>query len=160
MRYLYSNYTFSDPTVSDLVSMGRHADREEWSAVRSNIFEEANYIKFTSPTAEGQRICALLLGTGDARLVGAEGDTEWGIRFYAADAVGVEDFWGSNFAGEALERVRERIRTERASVAVPKQNDSSEQDRGDKQPDNDLLLSSSDGQYDTTDDTSVSSWSP
>lgn len=115
---LHGGLLFSNPTDEDLAILSSGADQQQWKLARNAIFEHANYIKFTSLTPFGQYIRDILLHTGEARLVSAEGDPEWGILYTALAAVGREHSWGSNFAGEALERVRDRILAEQGSLTL------------------------------------------
>ncbi|PPJ50641.1 hypothetical protein CBER1_05248 [Cercospora berteroae] len=79
-----------------------------WNKEKSNIVENGNWLKFT----QNEELKTWLLSTGESELVEASPyDRIWGIGFTAGDAVKVErSLWGENLLGEALMRVRDRLR--------------------------------------------------
>jgi len=91
---------------------------------KSEVVEQGNYLKFTQATdaaavskdnsREPTPLKQLLLATSERALVEASPfDRIWGIGFTAADAVRtLRKEWGQNLLGEALMKVRARIRTE------------------------------------------------
>lgn len=87
-------------------------DREIWDRYKEQIVEEGNWWKFTNGLgAEGTRVRELLLSTGDRDIIEASPyDRIWGIGFAAADAEENRSNWGQNLLGQALIRVRRRIR--------------------------------------------------
>ncbi|MCJ1394021.1 hypothetical protein MMC18_006899 [Xylographa bjoerkii] len=92
--------------------LGRKAkgfNRALWDQHKDKIVEEGNWYKFTETKTEnlGQR----LLETGDRELVEASpSDRIWGVGFKAHDAEANRDKWGQNLLGEAITRVRTRMR--------------------------------------------------
>ncbi len=88
------------------------------------VVEQGNYLKFTQAnnaaalSKDNSRkptpLKHLLLETAERALVEASPfDRIWGIGFTAADAVRTpKKEWGQNLLGEALMRVRARIRAE------------------------------------------------
>ena len=98
---------------------------------KSRIVEEGNYHKFTK-CQDSQHFSKMLLDTGDRELVevsivllitrgrvpanlrmqASPTDRIWGIGFGAADALENRSNWGENRLGEAISRVRDRLREE------------------------------------------------
>lgn len=96
---------------------------------KSRIVEEGNYHKFTKGK-ESSWMAKNLLETGDRELVevsiplheyrhrsradcnaqASPTDRIWGVGFGAADAEENRSDWGENRLGEAIMRVRERLR--------------------------------------------------
>lgn len=89
---------------------------EVWDANRDQIVYKGNLLKFTKPVEGGTDLLVKLLDTGDRELVEASPeDRIWGVGFAAADADANRDSWGLNLLGEALTRVREELKRDRAS---------------------------------------------
>ncbi|MCJ1438452.1 hypothetical protein MMC27_007842 [Xylographa pallens] len=97
--------------------LGRKAkgfNRALWDQHKAKIVEEGNWYKFTETKTEnlGQK----LLETGDRELVEASpSDRIWGVGFKAHDAEANRDKWGQNLLGEAIARVRARMRSQAQS---------------------------------------------
>jgi len=100
---------------SEHQALGRKAkgfNRPKWDEHKSRIVEEGNYHKFTKGK-ESSWMAKKLLETGDRELVEASPtDRIWGVGFGAADAEENRSKWGENRLGEAITRVRERLRRE------------------------------------------------
>lgn len=80
-----------------------------WREVVDDVAEEGNWLKFS----QIEECKAVLLETGDKILVEASPvDRNWGIGFGGYEAEGRESEWGRNILGNALMRVRERLRSE------------------------------------------------
>lgn len=116
---LTSRLSVSSLPAAEVAAMSRNINQQAWEHARSYAFTRANYFKFTSSLPDGQYILVLLLGTGNARLVATEGDMEGGLPYRVCDPTGQETTWPGNLAGEALERVRARIRAELTGNAQP-----------------------------------------
>lgn len=98
-----------------------------WDAGCDAVVERGNWLKF----GQNERLTRILLATGDKQLVEAspndrivciddlaefrplliEAYLQWGVGFDANNAEGHESEWGQNKLGEALMRVRQRIRS-------------------------------------------------
>merc|ERR1712013_297819 len=85
-------------------------DDEVWQANARRIVEDGLYLKFT----QNPKLKRELLSTGDLEMVEAAGnDRRWGIGFNEKKAMQVpREKWGSNWLGQVLTIVRERIRRE------------------------------------------------
>ncbi|KAF2724549.1 DUF1768-domain-containing protein [Polychaeton citri CBS 116435] len=96
-------------------ALGRKAkgfDRKKWDENKSRIVEEGNYHKFTATKGKPDML-KWLLATGDRELVEASPtDRIWGVGFAAATAEGNRKDWGENLLGEAIARVRDKLRKE------------------------------------------------
>ena len=85
-------------------------DKEIWDENKEKIVEEGNRNKFGHPKEEAG-MKTKLLDTGDRELVEASPyDRIWGIGFDAEKAEVHRSEWGQNLLGEALMRVRSRLR--------------------------------------------------
>ncbi|GJE95783.1 NADAR family protein [Phanerochaete sordida] len=85
----------------------RKLQRSDWFSVNISVMEEVVYLKFT----QHPRLRSLLLGTNDRELVEASPvDAFWG---YGSDRK------GRNELGNALMRIRKRLREERMTPAGP-----------------------------------------
>jgi len=85
-------------------------DKDKWEAVCREIVYDANYAKFTQNPA----MMAELLATGDREIVEASPEDKiWGIGLHENDArVHDKSQWqGTNWLGEAIMQVREKLRT-------------------------------------------------
>ena len=102
----------SAPTPAEAKTLGREVSnfsQETWDAHCDSVVEKGNYFKFS----QNQKCKDALLETGDRRIIEASpNDKVWGIGFNALEAEGRESEWWTNKLGEALERVRERLRNE------------------------------------------------
>ncbi|KAM0720806.1 hypothetical protein Q7P37_003091 [Cladosporium fusiforme] len=96
-------------------ALGRKAkgfSRVKWDEHKSRIVEEGNWHKFTKCKGESE-LAKRLLETGDRELVEASPtDRIWGVGFAAANALDNREKWGDNRLGEAIMKVRERLRQE------------------------------------------------
>ncbi|CAK3759188.1 Hypothetical predicted protein [Lecanosticta acicola] len=82
-------------------------DQAVWDRNMDQVVEEGNFWKFR----HNEKLGKVLLGTGDRKIVETSpNDRLWGIGFNTEEAEGRESEWGENKLGEALERVRERLR--------------------------------------------------
>lgn len=99
-------------TPSEANKLGREIksfDSAKWRGMVAQVAEDLGWLKF-SQVKECREV---LLGTGDRVLVEASPlDRNWGIGFAGDKAEGREEEWGKNLAGEALMRVRDRLRKE------------------------------------------------
>jgi ribA/ribD-fused uncharacterized protein len=87
----------------------RDFDSEKWRSMVDEIAEECNWLKF-SQIEEGRDA---LLATGHKTLAEASPvDRNWGIGFRGDEAEGHENEWGKTILGQALMRVRARLRHE------------------------------------------------
>jgi len=87
----------------------KNFDGEKWRSMVDRVAEECNWLKFSQ--VEECRIA--LLGTGDKTLAEASPvDRNWGIGFRGDEAEGKEQEWGRNLLGQALMRVRDRLKEE------------------------------------------------
>ena len=91
----------------------RHFNDEVWKANARRIVGEGLYLKFT----QNPRLKRELLATNDLEMVeAASNDRIWGIGYSERKALTVpRASWGSNWLGEVLMVVRERIREEERS---------------------------------------------
>ncbi|KAI9662020.1 MAG: hypothetical protein M1831_002935 [Alyxoria varia] len=99
-------------------------EEAEWDKIRSDVVERGNYLKFTqctnvaslsmNETREPSTLKVLMLATGNKELAEASRfDRVWGIGFSEDDAESQpRSKWGENLLGQALMKVRERIRLE------------------------------------------------
>ena len=88
--------------------MNRPFDQQKWDTSCDAIVEQGNYLKF----GQNPKLKAILLDTGNKIIVEASpSDRIWGIGFDAHDAEGNEPDWGTNKLGEALIRVRDRLKS-------------------------------------------------
>ncbi|KAL2065719.1 hypothetical protein VTL71DRAFT_3389 [Oculimacula yallundae] len=92
-------------------ALGRVAgpfDQQKWDSSCDAIVEQGNFLKFSQNPA----LRDILLSTGDKVIVEASpSDRIWGVGFDAEHAEGREEEWGQNKLGEALMRVRRRLRS-------------------------------------------------
>ncbi|KAJ8604284.1 hypothetical protein CTAYLR_002495 [Chrysophaeum taylorii] len=99
----------------DMKRLGRQVspwDEEKWVAARSDIVEEGNFLKFSQSSS----LLGELLATGSRALVEASPrDRIWGIGIGVKAAKAGAAWRGRNLLGEALVRVRERLRSSRRS---------------------------------------------
>jgi len=87
----------------------RNYDGELWRREREGVAEQGNWLKFS----QVEECRAALLGSGNKVIVEASPtDRIWGIGFAGDQAEGREEEWGENILGQALMRVRERLRRE------------------------------------------------
>jgi ribA/ribD-fused uncharacterized protein len=91
-----------------LIFLSSPYDKHKWESSCDAIVEQGNYLKFS----QNPQIRDILLGTGELILVEASpSDRIWGIGFDAENAEGKEEEWGKNKLGNALMKVRERLRS-------------------------------------------------
>jgi len=82
-----------------------------WEQHRDKIVEEGSYSKYMYSLHEKEDLKAMLLATGDRRLVEASPfDRIWGVGYGEREAKANQRDWGLNLLGKALMRARERIR--------------------------------------------------
>lgn len=119
-----------EPEPKKQKSLGRKVkgfDNKKWNGNREKVVEEGNWWKFTQSKEDVLR--KQLLDTGDRMLVevtnrslGPERKTDyaqaspydriWGVGYGAANAEANRAKWGENLLGQAIMRVRDRLRTE------------------------------------------------
>lgn len=94
--------------------LGRHVlgfNEEAWAVVREQVALDAVLFKFQ----RNKKLAKFLLDTGDALLVEASpSDRIWGIGFSELDAMDYRYQWGQNLLGQALMKIRQKLRAERA----------------------------------------------
>jgi ribA/ribD-fused uncharacterized protein len=104
----------------DAKALGRqvmHFDQAVWEKHAIDIVTEANHLKFT----QNPELKRILLATGSSVLVEASPtDKIWGIGLSAADARDTPpaEWPGTNWLGECLMRVRDRIQRAEGTAAV------------------------------------------
>ena len=92
-----------------LVRQVKNFDSKKWTAMVEQVAEDAMWAKFS----QVKECREALLGTGEKVLAEASPvDRIWGIGFAGDEAEGREEEWGRNVAGQALMKVRERLREE------------------------------------------------
>lgn len=90
----------------------RDFDPEVWDKEKLGIVEQGNYYKFTR-SDDAANLRRMLLATGNRELVEASPrDRIWGIGFGEENAEKNRHRWGQNLLGQALMRVRDRLRKE------------------------------------------------
>ncbi|KUJ14361.1 DUF1768-domain-containing protein [Mollisia scopiformis] len=98
-------------TPGEAKTLGREAgpfDQAKWDSCCDDIVEKGNYLKFS----QNESLKKILLNTGDKIIVEASpSDRIWGIGFDTENAEGNNKDWGQNKLGEALMRVRKRLRS-------------------------------------------------
>jgi ribA/ribD-fused uncharacterized protein len=85
-------------------------DKEKWESVCREIVYDANFAKFT----QNPKMMAELIETGDREIVEASPEDKiWGIGLHENDArVHDKSQWqGTNWLGEAIMQVREKLKT-------------------------------------------------
>jgi ribA/ribD-fused uncharacterized protein len=91
-----------------LLMLFRPFDKRNWETSCDGIVEQGNFLKFS----QNPELKNILLGTGDKILVEASPtDRIWGIGFDSENAEGNEKEWGKNKLGNALMKVRDRLRS-------------------------------------------------
>jgi ribA/ribD-fused uncharacterized protein len=109
---LKANEILKEPNPRRTKQLGREVknfNTEEWLRASFDIMVDVNYAKWTS----NKRLQNLLMSTGNKTIVEASPqDALWGIGLHwEDDAVLDERKWkGTNWLGEALMKVREKIR--------------------------------------------------
>jgi len=84
-------------------------DSKKWKAVVEEVAETGTWLKY-SQVAECREA---LLNTGEKVLAESNpADRVWAIGFAGKEGEGKEEEWGTNLAGKALMRVRDRLRQE------------------------------------------------
>jgi ribA/ribD-fused uncharacterized protein len=82
---------------------------------KSRIVEEGSWHKFTIAT-NADELQEQLLATGDKELIEASPlDRIWGVGYSPQKAEANRAKWGQNLLGQALMRVRDRLRAEQAA---------------------------------------------
>ena len=99
-------------TPKEAGNLGREVknyDGEKWKDAVEEVAETCNYLK----CSQVKECREALLNSGDRVLAEASPvDRNWGIGFRGDEAEGREKEWGRNILGEALMRVRKRLRKE------------------------------------------------
>ena len=87
----------------------KNFDSPKWKAIVEEVAETGTWLK-CSQIAECREA---LLSTGDKVLAESNpADRVWAIGFAGKDGEGKESEWGKNLAGQALMKVRDRLRKE------------------------------------------------
>lgn len=87
----------------------RNFDTAKWKAEVEKVAFEGTWLKFS----QVKECRDVLLETGNRVIAEASPvDKNWGIGFRGDEAEGKEDQWGRNLAGEALMKVRDRLKKE------------------------------------------------
>ena len=85
----------------------RPFNQSKWDSSCDEIVKRGNYLKFS----QNLKLKGVLLSTGSKVIVEASpSDRIWGIGFDTEHAEGKEGQWGANKLGEALMRVRNKLR--------------------------------------------------
>ena len=88
----------------------KNFNKDKWEAVCREIVYDANYAKFT----QNPKMMAELMATGNREIVEASPEDKiWGIGLHESDfRVHDKSKWqGTNWLGEAIMQVREKLRT-------------------------------------------------
>ena len=108
----------NSPDPSDQKRYGRQVkgfDLEKWNAEARNIVERASYAKYTQNESHKK---PLLKTAGTTLVEASPHDNIWGIGLHKSDPrCKSRDTWqGTNWLGEALTKVRDRIIQESQNV--------------------------------------------
>lgn len=111
--------TDSPKTQKSLGRKVRNFDQGTWEKERERIVEEGTWLKFRfggdkgELGREGLSLGERLLSTGARELVEASPrDSIWGIGFHERWADSMREEWGLNLLGQALMKVRDKLRAE------------------------------------------------
>lgn len=87
----------------------KNFDSELWKENVEEIAERANYLKFSQIEE-----CRNALRATDGKLLAEASpiDRNWGVGFAGDEAGSKEEEWGRNMLGQALMRVRDRLKDE------------------------------------------------